>query len=879
MAKLPVYQNRVSADTGSDTFRVSNDGSSRLADGISALGNGMFNFGLSDAKVAAADQRKVDAYAERNAAYNDQAAMIQYADQVKQFAEDHKNKVGEDAAGYTRAVEEFATTKYKELQSSGRLSRNNMAPNDLLFEQRKSSILNEAMNWEKSANGQFRSKITENNLNFVMPIVSVKGTKGLDEAMELWRSAVANTEGTDTRSGTAVLELGRRRLVTAALAADAAANPAEFEAKFRAAVTGKASGGTGNPLVDATIKYAPQYKLDTATMIAIGKIESGLKADHDGPRLSAGSPRALGRKGATHMSSAEGGWQMLDGVATGAGLSIADKKDPEKSTAAIAKIFAGNQSQLEQLGKNTPGNLYMMYNVGEGVAKRILSADPNTPIEHVIRSSYPSNPAMASQVLRNNPSMYRAGMTVGQVIANYEAKVQNAKNQTKDLATGGTAGQISSAVSEFTGRNDIAVPLEEVTKIYADVSKKLLEKNTEQIQLERGAYLLSNPGKNNPYDPADNKAIDKAIDLKYGNKFLEGIPTGDLAAHTAAQDVTRAVGRIPTKVMHGFKAALDTNNPEIAAKALTTLQQINALSPSYVNASSLDADDLASFKEYRSYTEVLGLDPLSAAKRVTFDRSEEGKTKRRAMAETFKREWNNGGTEAEGNDRAWKEIAGKVSNGSWLSSPDSIQGVQKDLMVESYQKGVQYYRMQGYDLDRAKAMTLHEIDGMWGVSKVSDGSKSQPVTFLAPEKILGPDKQIEGSFDWVKKQAEDHVRLQLINSGRLPDVSTAAKDPRGYGGFRGPDDSATAPAPVPSYTLVPSSGAVANYRAGRPVTYDVYYLDSSGAKQRLPGPAFSPNYSEAKAEADEKFVRENPAKQKTRSDLREDMTQRAMDTF
>lgn len=858
MARLPAYTNRQSLDIGSDTFRTVNDGSSRIAEGVAALGQGVFNAGMGalkqEQKQTALDERtaaKQEAEARRLAeaaqreqerfdSWNDEKEFLQFRSRVEQFAIDHREKVGEGAPNYAKDVSAYAENEYNNLLSSGRLSRTNAPRHDLMFERVRSPLVQQAANYEDGERRKFFGAISQAESDRIVANVAIRGRAGLDEAKAEWSEFVSRTEGVDTKRGQMLRQMGERRIERTALEAEAAARAPEFVSKFQGTFTNTPSATTTNPLVDATLKHASAAGFDPKVALGIGWIESRLDAGHKGPI----------RKDGTRMSSAEGGWQILDGVARNFGLEKADKFDPDKSTGAVMRHFADNERRLKDAGYDaTPGQVYMMWNVGEGVARNILRANPNTPIEQIIYASYPSRPGFAAQVLANNPSLYKAGMTAGQVVESYERKMASAMTATAgyfgDQRPATTSEQMRAMVTEFTGVDMANVGSKDVAEIFAKVSKELVGKTKEQIEIEAGVGLLANPGRADPYDSGDRKRVNAAVQSQYGNAFIEGIGRGDSQAATLGRELTRRAGFIPEKVLHGFRTALDTGQTEPALVALTTLADISKADPRAIEATGgMPAKDKEAIKSFRAYTEVLGIPAADAAKRILFDRSPDGEAKREAFANTFKNEWRNGGSETDASSRAWKEISAKFDGSVW-SSPAAATSVQESVLIDAYRQGVLHHRLQGRSLDEAKAMTLHELSSAWGTSSVADGSRSQTLMPFAPEKVLGADRAIDGSFRWVRDQAENFLRHRLGMEGKVQEAQTIYRP--------GGGQSELPRTATPEFQLRPASGSAANWRAGQPVEYEVWYRDQRGFVQRLVGQNFVPDYREAKAHADDMF--------------------------
>jgi soluble lytic murein transglycosylase-like protein len=169
----------------------------------------------------------------------------------------------------------------------------------------------------------------------------------------------------------------------------------------------------------STIEAANRNSVDPRLLLAIGWQESRLNPE-------AGQPVRKGRA----MSSAIGMWQILAASDTlrELGISKDDRTNYDRATPAVANYFSRQQERLRQKGIDpTPGKIYMTWNMGPGMAAAILSAKPSEKIDSLARRMLAKyGGKFIALWLRNNPSLYRPGMTASQIAANYE--LQMAKN-------------------------------------------------------------------------------------------------------------------------------------------------------------------------------------------------------------------------------------------------------------------------------------------------------------------------------------------------------------------------------------------------------------------------------------------------------------------
>lgn len=833
MARLPPYVAQGTLDTGSDTFKLTTDAGSAFATGLKSLGQGVESAGYTLARAELANELKLQARAERDAIYRDQIEYIRHEDRVQQFALSLQDKIGDDAAGYAKQVEEFALKDANELRASGRLSHHDAARGELELEKIRSRIVDKAATFEATQKLKFHAEVSDKLTGRLVAEVGTVGAAGLEPAKAEWSDFITRAYGTNSRLGKKMLEIGHHRLERAAFEAEAIRRGPEFLSKFQGAFSEVPSATTGNPLVDSALKWAPVHGVDPKVALAIAQIESKLNPKHGKP---------IGRDGKA-MSSAEGGWQIIDEMARYFGLSRDQKFDPDASSNAVIQYLAKSQSRLKELGHEaTPGKTYMFWNMGQPLAERVLSADPSTPIEQVIRSTYLSRPALAEQVLRNNPSMYRPGMTVGEVLANYERQMDRASRVVEPYLRGGglqTADQMRQIAAEMLGTQPQFLSSKDVAEVMSVVGKNVKELSAKERKLMTGEFYLDNPGRADVYSAEDRGAIDAAIENRFGNDFVQRLAQNDSEAHVLAQQVVQAAGFIPSKILHGYRAAIDSNSLEVATPAIVALADIQARNPQGFAASQLQADEREYVNDFRAYTEVLGLDPVTAAKRVLDEKRPEAKQARKAVSAEFLNKWRNGGTEVQGDERAWKELTAHFDR-SWFSTPDAIDPVRKGALIDGFQRGTLYYMSQGRDFETAKALALAEIKNVWGVSSVA-GSNAQTLMPYPPEKVLGPDAAVNGSFAWVRQQAQEALKLHLDLSGKRDD-------------YLSPPDLGTGERviSVPEFRLVPQPGTAVDFRTGRPVGYQIHYRDKEGRIQVAPG-IFYPDVVDARQAAEDEF--------------------------
>lgn len=119
-------------------------------------------------------------------------------------------------------------------------------------------------------------------------------------------------------------------------------------------------------IADLITAAATRNGVDPATMIGIGRIESGLNPNARNPSSSAG-----------------GLFQFIDKTARGYGLT--NRFDPAAASDAAARLTRDNAAFLSRrLGRQpTPGELYLAHQQGAGGAAKLLS-QPGAPAAQLV---------------------------------------------------------------------------------------------------------------------------------------------------------------------------------------------------------------------------------------------------------------------------------------------------------------------------------------------------------------------------------------------------------------------------------------------------------------------------------------------------------------
>lgn len=161
-----------------------------------------------------------------------------------------------------------------------------------------------------------------------------------------------------------------------------------------------------NDLAQIYTDVAPNYGLDPEFLQKVAHLES-----IENPNAQAKGSTAKGL-----YQFLDSTWKELVPKLKALGLSTS-RLNPMSSVHAAGMYFTQNRSRLEKsLGREVSGHeLYMAHNLGVGGARKLLSADPNTPLHKVL----------PIKTMENNPKYFRGSRTVQDAIDKYKYYVED----------------------------------------------------------------------------------------------------------------------------------------------------------------------------------------------------------------------------------------------------------------------------------------------------------------------------------------------------------------------------------------------------------------------------------------------------------------------
>jgi hypothetical protein len=844
MARLPGYQNQQSIgssdlDTGAAFMRPER-GNTDTARSLARLGNAVSDFADDRFKADATVSAKAARTAETDSNLMLESRLLDYQTQLQTEMQKRADEMPEGGFGFAKGLQEFAATEADKAITKDFADRPDQDFVALKYQKVRQAFVNNALETEYKTRLDWRGDVAGKK------VADLQGAIGADPAnYEFAASAWEEFVSTSIDGGSNAKErfrvLGLAKLARSELEARAAADPVAFRSSFRGAFENQPTK-MAEPHVAGIIDAANDSGLNPRFMLGVAKIESNVNP-------KAGNPM---RRDGTAMSSAAGMWQILAAPDTlgDLGISKEDRMNYDVATPAIGRYFAKQKAAIEARGgQATPGKLYMTWNIGPGATAAVMSADPSTPIETVLSRVWASKgPNFINTALSNNPSMYKRGMTVGQVLANYERKMDGAMKSSEGYITGVNIASDAQARDVFTSmglKGGQYIGARDAAEVFVKTNAEIGKTSAADAKLIRGVGILNKEIVSDPYDNDNQSAVNEVV---AANNLSQGIASGDANAVVAAKFRVSAAGFIPLPDVNAFRAAMNEGGPNPGKlMAYATLTDISTNDPVAYDASKIPEDERSRVKEYRAYTEVSGMSPADAVKRIDEARTPEGKARREAMAKQFE------GKKGEIEKLTFHDIQSSPKfDKSSFSTPEAVSGAQQDLAVDAYRASYRYWRENGKDVDEAKSIAISELDRSWGTSTVNGNQRFMQ---YPPEKYYKP---VGGTYDWMHEQAKNTVKSDLIERGII-------KNRTFYKAFSmAPVNEANEEMDKLEVFFRPTPETASDIRSGKPPRYELWFRKPNGTTDVIGSRFFTPKQTIAEQEFKAKEEAEAEKKLKNR---------------
>lgn len=822
MVKLPSYVNNqalAATELNTGGFTRLNSPQTAIGDSVSRLGRAIGDFASVRAEQNERIIAKTEAQREADDRIRLEARLMDYTDGLQAEALKRQEDMPEGGFGYSSGLAEYAATEADTMIKQNFAHREDQEYVALRFQQARQGVLDQAAVTEFKTRLEWRGDVTGRKVSELSASVGAD-PENYGPAVKVWDDFVQSSIVAGENSKKAFRTLGMQKLARAELDARVARDPEAFRSAFRGSFENQPTQ-MAEPHIAGTITAANDAGIDPRTALAIGMLESTLDPKKGNPK----------REDGTIASSAIGMWQILAAPDTlnELGISKEDRTNYAVATPAIMRHLARNNERLKAAGISpTPGKTYMTWNIGPGAAMAVMRADPDASIETVLSRVWAhKGPAWVEQALGNNRHMYRRGMTVRQVIDNYERKVAGAEKSVQGYITGTnltTDEQARAVFSSIGLKGGEFLTARDAAEVFIDVDKKLGVVSKEQAKINLGTSILNGDIAPDRYDTEIQSAVnDVAARTDLGPK----VAAGDPDAMTEARKMTAVAGFIPAPILNGYREAINAagDSPN-KAMAYAALADIADGEPRVYDATKMPDDERSRINEYRAYTTTLQLSPATAIKRIEEARTPEGRKIREAMAEATKEELKS---------LSWSDIRAKF-DASWFSTPQPVNDVTREVAVEAYRVGYRYHRETGRTPEEAKALSLQDMTGrQWGVTSLF--GNVQKFTQFPVEQNFDP---VEKSHKWVLDQAKNVVKTYLRETGKIKTQTI-----RGLGKVEEARD--------PEVMLIPRVETAQDFRANKPLRYELWYRRDDGMTAVIPDRWFTPDWVTAQSEANERF--------------------------
>lgn len=815
MARIPQYINKDRVSTGS-TFARSERGPGGVgAEGqaLARLGAQITGFGADVFEATDGFDKVAEKQAEKDYQLRQTDKLIDFRQDLERELLARQEGAVDGAQGFGTGYETFVNERTQSYIKQHFPGRENDAELAVRFKQTSDGFLSSAAKFEVGRRIEWRGGVMNKQLDAlgtgmageVAGALAAGDADGASEALagtyqraeaEFGRTVEAQF-GDNPRSAAIAMGMGREKLQKAWLAAYAAADPKGYIDKFDGAFA-----GTPRKQID------PNFKIvhDSATAAGISHETMGAILFLESKNGAIDAP--IGKDGVP-MSSAVGPWQILKGTAYEIGIHPDDRRDWRIATPAIARHLKDNQEDLRKNGLPVnDATTYMTWNVGPAATKALLRASPDADVETVLRRVWASKgPAWIDTALRNNPSMYRPGMTVGQVLTNYQSQVERGKKANADKWAGtevDSTTRVRDAIKEFTPFDPTGIDAASASEIYREALTTWKTQAKDILSTATVEAFAKGVIPTHGITDDMRKDIDKVITVD-----PQGVVSGDTRVHGSLIDLADR-GHIPESGARALSDAIiqpGRNTGKIAS--LLTSARIAQEFPHVWREAKVQGDVRDRVDMFTAMVDAERIPADVAVQIVDTAFSPEGKSARAAMGDRIRMELrNNKKGEVEGQKVTWGEVE-KFFDGKYgtsMLSDTQASDFQKDMAVKTYERLYEHNRLQGHEPEHSKSIALLQMDKTWGVTNVDGTSRLTP----APVERTYP--AIGGDHKWIMDQAANHVRSALYDRGILR-VSEGVDV-------------------IPEFRVVPTAETMDDIRMGRKSPrYAVLYRRQDGAME------------------------------------------------
>lgn len=766
MVRIPVYDSERPLNVGSEFFRPLNTEQAEkdMSRGFNSAAAGLGAF----AGVLERDQQRDDKF-------RTDAMLLDFADVSKKTMEEEAaENMPRDGRGFHNTVMTKLTKTANDVLNSVPESQRQYA--ELKLQSSVFDLSNSALRAEKDQQRGFVSEVTKGTLQRVEENVKLGA----------WDQKRAEAEIDSFLSGSGLSDNQKTQMRDVMVKTASLARVEHLRATKPELFLRDAQKYLPNaPRADATeiqktVAYqATAYGEDPRQVLLTGLLESSF------------NPNAGGKgtiKGMFQMSKFERG-------RLAAKLGVSEESlasDPATAAAGMAILNKEARTYLESNGiPATPLTMYASHFLGKSGALHFLRADPETDALTLYSKLDPK--AVAAGAFQNNPGLLQPGMTVGQVLAAIDGKVQKGLVEVDKILVGNPVDK--NAPVEIMGEKIPGIVPGDIIASTTRAQAEVVKRSTDRLLDNAKQNTVATPSLANAYDPSWRKEQD---DIERKEQHGQKILTGDQNLAAYYSNYAAQHGYLPVGVVAAARKMINTPGSadmqlrgyELLA-SIAKADNVNGLKNSKVGGDqdTVGNNDAAKIRDYVALTTHMGYgqDPvarLNAIQQIEKTHSEDWKVKEARVVKD---------RENLARARTFGEISTKLDlQKGWLrglfSSTGSYDKRPQDAAVqnriqEMYQGRFRYWYTETGNKDIAIANSISDINRSVGWSRLS----GSPVMTMHPaESYYPPAVQLptraDGSYkspseltDKEHKAAYGYLQTQALAAS----VAARVADPNG----------------------------------------------------------------------------------------------------
>ena len=763
MARLPRYAASTNTiDTGSDTLQRVPDTGAAIATGLQRFGEGVADAADRIGKAELAVASKAKSNDKIMEGLQEQRDFEKFEQQTASVFEQSKRNADPTGAKFEEThISEF--DKVAEEYAGGAKTELSRAKRALAIERLKTNHIKQAGHYETSLALNAVKQVQESTY---LDAGGIAGQLPNAEGRTLGEQKIRDTAdrlNLPPRAKERFINEGIAHVERQALAGKSVVDPYGMadvgKDIYQNMPTSKATGEQAK-----IIEGANAAGINPKVMLGIGFIES-----RHNPNTT------------TSLSSTQGVFQFLKGSAYGdktkpwGGI---DPKDTRGQAEALGHFLQRIDAKHTAQGRPlTPGQLFSFHNVGEGVANRLLNeTDGNKKMGTVLFETYGNsrfspdhkqypNELIRDVVGRNNPSLYKPGMSVDEVRASYEAKMKSAMAQGEGAVTGSTATAapdevIRAKLTAYMGFDVKHIGASDLNQAIGIAQKAIQAESKKKVDDDEGYALITGQIRMSPNDPEQKKRVNEFYRRVMRDRY-DGFVRGDEEAVAKVHLDVKNMNYIPAPITEAARELVHSGTDGKARiHAFEFMSSIRKGNPTAFNSSSIEKETEDRLTQYEVNL-AANMTPLEAVKRVDYQNSPEGKKERAALKSVLDGE--KGELQKLDPDLITAELSkGLVRNGIYVNR-DGVEdkSIEARMMADA-RPAYEKWRLAEYPVEQAVKLAAADVARDWGPSVAfTPATKPARIMRFPPDRYYAqPATGMKPFEDQVRELVETSLAFQ-----------------------------------------------------------------------------------------------------------------------